>query len=302
MAGYRFFRRNQAANGFGILMYHRITDIIPGKPTPTWNVTPKRFYAQLRGLLSRGYTPRALRDVLSMHIAGRPIPPRTFVVTFDDGYANNFLQATPILKKLGVPATVFLATAYLDSRTPFPFDDWSAAGSSNVPEDSWRPLTTDECRAMSADGLIEIGAHTHSHGDFRNRPDELRNDLEICKRELASRFGIESPTFAFPYGTRKLGFSGPQLSSVVQQVGMQCSLTTESELVTPNCNPFDWGRFTAEGHDTAATLSVKLDGTFQKLRQLWGKLRDSFSSRSQEHCESSSEISHSHSLETVQTP
>ena len=47
---------------------------------------------------------------------GLPIPRKTFVVTFDDGYVNNLTQALPILTRLGVPATVFVATAYLDSQ------------------------------------------------------------------------------------------------------------------------------------------------------------------------------------------
>lgn len=277
--GLRAITGSRPAGGFGILMYHRVADPIPGVAAPTWNVSPARLRRQLRGLRRRGFTPRHLSDVLTMHEAGASIPPRTFVVTFDDGYANNLLAAAPILRELGVPATVFLATAYLDSSEPFPSDDWSAAGSHDVPAEAWRPLTTDECREMALDGLIELGAHTHTHADFRDRPDALYDDLLICREELRSRFGINNPTFAFPYGTRSLGFSGPLLAEAVRRAGLRCSLTTESELVLPATSPFDWGRFTAEETDTAATLAAKLDGWYERLRKVWRRCRYPFEER-----------------------
>lgn len=251
---------------FGILMYHRVCPETPGVPTPTWNVTPARFRRQLCGLLKRGFRPVALRRVLQAHRDGRPVPERSFVVTFDDGYANNYEFAWPILSELKVPATIFLATAYLDSQRPFPFDDWSAAGSDAVLPESWRPLSTRECLEMRDGGLIELGAHTHSHRDFRGKPDELRADLRRCVATMRSQFDVERPTFAFPYGTKSLGFCGPVFARVVQEEDLVCSLTTEREVVRPGTSPFHWGRFTAERADTAATLAVKLSGWFETLR------------------------------------
>ena len=257
------------AGAFGILMYHRIAWQTPGIPCPTWNVTPEKFRAQMTGLLKRGYRAWPLRKVIDVHQSGEPIPRRTFVVTFDDGYANNFHHARPILKELGIPATIFLATAYLDSVDPFPCDDWSAAGSPDVPAESWQPLSTDQCREILDEGLMELGAHTHTHADFRNRPEALRDDLTVCLDLLRDRFGIETPTFAFPYGTKHLGFSGPLLSDAARDSGVRCSLTTESETVSPAADPFDWGRFTAEQSDTPSTLAAKLDGWYTLARRLW---------------------------------
>ena len=258
---------------FGILMYHRIAPAAPGLPKPTWNVPPERFRAQIAGLLRRGYEPWPLRKVLDWHHHQRPIPRTAFVVTFDDGYDNVFRNAWPVLRDLRVPATVFLATAYLNSDQPFPCDDWSLAGSHDVPASSWRPLTTGQCRAMAADGLIELGTHTHTHADFRNRPQALVDDLRASLDVLRDKFGLTDATFAFPYGTKHLGFSGPELSHAAREAGVLCSLTTEDELVTPGCDPFDWGRFTAEDTDTAATLSAKLDGWYTAARSLWRRIR-----------------------------
>lgn len=259
------FRHRQA---IGILMYHRVTEGANASTAPTWNVSPTTLREQLSGLIARGFQPWPLQRVLDYHRRDQSIPRTVFVVTFDDGYENNYTQAFPILQELKVPATIFLATAYLDSSSPFPSDDWPLAGDKSIPLDSWRPLTTDQCRTMQRSGLIELAAHTHSHADFRGRPDALYEDLLLNQAELAERFGITESTFAFPYGTRSTGFSGPLLAGAVKAAGLSCALTTESELVLPKSDPYDWGRFTAEEHDTGATLATKLSGWYSAIRHL----------------------------------
>lgn len=255
--------------GFGILMYHRITNPARGLETPTWNVTPKRFCSQIGGLLKLGYVPKPLSEVLKWHQSGRQIPTNWFVITFDDVYENVYTEAWPFLKEMQIPVTLFLATAYLDSTRPFPFDDWIHRGQDGVSETHWKPIATWQCREMQRSGLVELGAHTHTHDDFRGRPEDLYHDLQICKAELLDRFGIDNPTFAFPYGTRSLGYSGPVLAAAVRRAGLPCSLTTEDEQVLPHSDPFDWGRFTAEEYDTPRTLAAKLDGWFTSFKSLW---------------------------------
>ena len=175
---------------FGILMYHRIAEEPIGRPKPTWNVRPRTLEQQLSGLIHRGWQAWPLAQVMECLRRDLRMPRKTFVVTFDDGYANVFTQAYPILTRLSIPATVFLATAYLDSTQPFPSDDWTAAGQPGVPSESWRPLTSNECVRLKANGLIELGAHTHSHADFRGQPDDLIEDLHQNLDVLRVRFGF----------------------------------------------------------------------------------------------------------------
>jgi len=261
-----FGPREQQA--FGILMYHRIANPPPGQPKPTWNVPPARFEKQLQGLLARGWQAWPLRQVLNCVERELPIPRKTFVVTFDDGYANNLIHAAPILTKLHVPATVFVATAFLDSKRPFPSDDWPAAGLPGVPSESWRPLTTEECRRMSASGLIELGAHTHTHADFRGREAALADDLRQNLAVLGERFGVEHPAFAFPYGTRSDGFVSTPLIQAAREAGVACALTTEADIVRAGESPFGWGRFETQDYDTSGTLAGKLGGWQSALRRL----------------------------------
>jgi peptidoglycan/xylan/chitin deacetylase (PgdA/CDA1 family) len=268
---------SRAAGGIGILMYHRVSDGCAGAPEPTFNVTPRRFREQLGELLARGFEAWPLDRILEHQRAARPVPPRVFAVTFDDGYECVDRDAWPVLRSLRVPATVFLATAFLDRDDPFPFDDWSARGSPRVAAQAWRPLRSEQCREMAADGLVELGAHTHTHADFRGRPPEFERDLARSVGVLADRFGVSAPSFAFPYGVRRLGYASPELVEAAKRTGVTCSLSTEAELVDPAGDPFTWGRFEIGGRDSGATIAARLDGWLDLLRavrhRLGGTLR-----------------------------
>jgi peptidoglycan/xylan/chitin deacetylase (PgdA/CDA1 family) len=258
----------QQDNPFAILMYHRVAAQTAGVAEPTWNVPPDRFRRQLEGLISRGYRPWSLRQALAHRRTGEPIPARTFVVTFDDGYESVYQNAWPILKELSVPATMFLVTAYLDTDRPFSFDDWTMAGSACVPAAAWKPLTTAQCVEMARQGLVELGSHTHTHADFRGRPEEFRRDLARSLEVLRNSFGVERPTFAFPFGQ----FDN-DLIAVSRASGVLCALTAEQELVAPHSDSFTAGRIYVDGGDTAARLAWKLNGWYTTLRAIGRWLR-----------------------------
>jgi peptidoglycan/xylan/chitin deacetylase (PgdA/CDA1 family) len=251
------------ANGcFGILMYHRVAEQLRGIPVPTWNVTPKKFEEQLSGLVASGFRAIALRDLVEVVRRGESIPHRTFVVTFDDGYENVYLEAWPILKSLQIPATIFLATSYLDSDAPFPFDDWQEAGAANVPKTTWRPLTTAQCLEMSESGLIELGAHTHTHSDSHGDPVAFEEDLRACMAVLQDRFAVAEPTFAFPFGK-----SSGALIDTAKRLGVLCALTAKPQVVRSDSDNHSWGRFEVMQADTAMTLASCLDGRYEMMWQ-----------------------------------
>jgi peptidoglycan/xylan/chitin deacetylase (PgdA/CDA1 family) len=262
------WRGPRVPGAFGILMYHRTAPLAIRRGAPAWNVTPERFAAQIEGLLQAGYQAWPLRKALAYSCCGRPVPRNVFVITFDDGYESVYCWAWPILKQLNVPATVFLATAYLDSQAPFPFDTWAVDHQQGLPAETYRPLSSRQCAEMLEDGHVDLGVHTHTHADFRGRPDALRQELLVSRDVVHARFGLADATFAFPYG-----FCDPALASAARQAGVLCGLTTRSELVVPRSNPQEWGRFTAEQHDTAATLSGMLDGWYGLARDAWLHLR-----------------------------
>lgn len=280
---------SRTGDRLGILTYHRIASHIPGLPAPLHNVTPNRFCRQIRGLLDRGFQFWSLKRALEHRRTGAAFPPHTALITFDDGFATVYSEAFRTLRELEVPATVFVNTAYLDSSAPFPFDAWGLAFHDQAPERSYRALTYEECREMLASGLIDIGAHTHTHADHRGDPEAFRLDLATSVDVIQSELHVQEVPFAFPFGGRHTGFASEELVEVARTTRVTCALTTEPVLVNRDSDPYCWGRFNAFPWDTATTLAAKLAGWYSwgpKLNRFAGRMVRAATQRSHNEIES----------------
>lgn len=261
------------SNGsLGILLYHRVAEAQAGVAPPTMNVGPARFRTQVEHLLDAGYSFLPVGEVVRRALAGEPMPARLAVLTFDDGYLNFHRNVWPVLSALNVPATVFVATAYVDDTAPFPFDDWGLRYQEQTPPVAWQPLTWAQCREMERSGLVEIGSHTHTHRNLRGRPEEFAEDLKTSLRLLERHLGPGPRTFSFPFGSVRRGFAGPELVEAAKACGVTCSLTTEIELVDPSSSQFGWGRLEVGEHDTGAVVQAKLRGWYAWM----GTAREAF--------------------------
>jgi peptidoglycan/xylan/chitin deacetylase (PgdA/CDA1 family) len=154
--------------------------------------------------LKRHYECITLAELCDRLCKGVPIRRRCAVVTFDDGYRDNFTQAMPELLAAGVPATFFVATGFISTSEVFPHDlraaaqDYLPTSAANFPK-----LTWDDLRAME-DGGLEIGSHTVHHTDLGAADEatvaaELTASLATIRRELADR----PRAFSFPWGHPK---------------------------------------------------------------------------------------------------
>lgn len=185
-----FFKRaglHPATAGRGpvVLMYHSITPG-NGRPDSDWSVSERAFIAQLDLLKSEGWTAVCVRDLLQADI----LPPRTVVITFDDGFADNFEHGFRHLRERGMKATWFVVTRDI-GRT----SSWTDRG---VPARAM--LTADQLKVMAISGM-EIGAHTRTHArlvelDAARRLDEI----EGSKKDLEDMLGQAVGSFAYPYG------------------------------------------------------------------------------------------------------
>ncbi|MBO9542510.1 polysaccharide deacetylase family protein [bacterium] len=99
-----------------VLMYHRIHE-----EPDVLNISPERFAAQMR-LLRECFSPISLSELVAHLHWGRPLPPDAVVVTFDDGYRDNYTHAFPILKAYDIPATFFVTTGMIGERRHFWWD------------------------------------------------------------------------------------------------------------------------------------------------------------------------------------
>lgn len=165
-----------------LLIYHQIG----AGHRREMNVTQGAFTRHLEWLHAHG-------QVVSLEQAIQEIPlatsPSTFVLTFDDGYRDMYDQAFPVLRRLGLPFTLYLTTDPVESARPLNSDRAS------------HPLTWDQVREMDASGLMTIGNHTHTHRDLRGLSyDEVVADLDEADRLIEARLGRKPRHFAYPWG------------------------------------------------------------------------------------------------------
>jgi peptidoglycan/xylan/chitin deacetylase (PgdA/CDA1 family) len=118
--GYRLLRRRMVKWSACVLVYHRVGDTCEF-PSDVGLTATGDFEKQLI-YLRRRYRLMSLGELGSAIATGATIPVDAAVVTFDDGYRDNYLNAYPLLKKHGVPATIFLATGHVDDGTPYWWD------------------------------------------------------------------------------------------------------------------------------------------------------------------------------------
>ena len=108
-----------------VLAYHRIYDIVDESSFPfdpeLISANTEAFAWQME-FVRRHFSPISFGELLEALDHGTPLPPRSLIVTFDDGHLDNYTNAFPILKSLGVPASIFLSTAYVGGQGTFWFD------------------------------------------------------------------------------------------------------------------------------------------------------------------------------------
>jgi len=161
-----------------ILVYHHV---VPGHPDSVLFVTPESFEQHLGYLNDNGYRGVSFDDLADCLEFGVPLPDRPVIITFDDGWENQFQYAFPLLQKYGFGATFFVVTDYVD-RPNF--------------------MTTDELKTMISAGMT-IGSHSRSHPPLSaiGNPLRLKDEIAGSKAWLEERLGVPVDAFAYPYGS-----------------------------------------------------------------------------------------------------
>lgn len=115
-------RARRGTAGLPVLTYHRVGEIPPGYlfDPDVIDVTPSEFDAHLK-IIGRYFSVIGI-DELVAHFAGVPLPPNPLMITFDDGYADNYHAALPILQRHGLKATFFITTDFIEDRRIFWWD------------------------------------------------------------------------------------------------------------------------------------------------------------------------------------
>lgn len=229
-----------------ILGYHGIADVPLAQDTSRLQVGPAKFERHVELLSQADFRFMTLSEAADELGGGRPRPGNA-VITFDDGLRNNYTTALPILSRLRIRATVYVASDFIGGYSP-----WASPGAGG------EMLNEEDIQALAAVGW-EIGAHTLSHPDMTSLDyDQCRAEIEGSRRRLETIVGLPVDTFAYPFG-----LYGAETVRAVQDAGMRAAVTTGSGL----WDRWQLTRAMVSNGDPYAIVALKmLDGYAPLLR------------------------------------
>ncbi|MBI4801140.1 MAG: polysaccharide deacetylase family protein [Elusimicrobia bacterium] len=205
-ARWTWWRRKAA--GLPVLVYHKIGRAPAGSRLGSLWVTPEKFRAQVVWLLNHGYTTLLFSDLRKAHKGGKKLPEKAVLITFDDGYENNYAEAYRILKELNARGNIFAV--------------YNAIGKANLwhnpAGEPWINMADLEMlRKMLSSGVIELGSHTMNHPDLEKLPfEDAAWEIAESRKQLQAALGTEICAFAYPYGA---GAGNPALRESVFKAG-----------------------------------------------------------------------------------
>ncbi len=242
--------------GLKVLCYHKIGVPPRGSKLGELWVSPEKFRAQIKFLLKNGYTTLLFSDLKKLRAAGTALPEKSVLITFDDGYENNYLDAWPILRELGAKANIFVVF-----NTIGKVNLWH-----NPASEPWVNMATlEQLREMQDSGVMEYGSHTMNHPHLSAlKPEDAAWEMTESKRQLESAFAREMCAFAYPYGD---GAYAPEIRKKALEAGYIFDFSFRQ-----GKTPWPWERETAtidrlfiRGGDNNWDLSLQLSRGASRL-------------------------------------
>lgn len=270
-----------------VLCYHRVLDADDPARSRTHPamVTSKHVFEQQMETISREFQPITLHEALDWLNGRTPIPPRAVLVTFDDGWADTYTNAFPVMRYLGIAGVVFLATGFVgtDNRqwTDAIYESVAARAGPAVAAREVEQLKSvpsslrsdflssfgliapsrlehspnldwPQIKEMAAHGF-EFGSHTRTHLILPDEPEEdIVRELQLSADDIAVRLARRPAAFAYPDGRYDA-----RTARLVQNAGYAVAFTTDENLVTRQSPRFALPRLCI--HDG---VSAALDGRF----------------------------------------
>ncbi len=233
-----------------ILCYHNVVPQCDIGGDPGLHLASARFRQQLL-LLSRCYTVVPLREFSSRLRAGRSIR-GVAAITFDDGYDGVFETAWPILRGLGLPATVFIPTGRHAQTEGFWWDQAvvTGRGESTYRQAAW------PCIAQAAAEGCEIGVHSSTHRVLTQLSDEeLQAETLGSRRQLAELTGVDANSFSYPYG-----LFDARVRAAVYRAGYETAVTLDFGLNGITADPLALRRMNVPASISAPAFEAWLAG------------------------------------------
>jgi len=226
-----------------ILMYHMVRQTDDPKEK-RYCCHPDAFKQLMAHLKKAGYQVIGLDDLINSINNGTSLPQKSIAITFDDGFADNYENAFPVLQEYGFPATVFVVSR-LVGRT----NEW-------MQEEGFparKLLGWKELKEISENG-ITIGSHTTTHASLIDiEKKSAMHEIINSKSELEDALGKSVLYFAYPYGR-----FNQQIEELVAEAGYLGACSTRSGFNSVHVSPFALRRIEVYGTDTLWNFIWKL--------------------------------------------
>jgi len=247
-----------------VLMYHHVN---PGGNFI--NVTPQRFESHMEYLSRHGFTTLDTAEFMDILNARKMPPEKPVVITFDDGWLDNWLFAFPVLKRYGFKAVIFVITGLVPEKGRRRKADEGTA-SALPPHDQCKKIVEEglavdvmmsweEIREMVSSGLVDIQSHTRTHrrydklyNDRAERMDIVKEELRISKETIEEKLCRQCHAICWPFGIYDESYV-----EAAQSEGYRMMFTTERGTNTQLTEPWRIRRITI-GDIGPSTLGKKL--------------------------------------------
>lgn len=237
-----------------ILMYHIVAEPLSGQEA-RFCCTPRRFEAQMRHLRSAGMRLLTLDEIADALDGRAEWPNEGVAVTFDDGFADTFANALPVLARYRIPATMFALSDRIGAG-----NDWMSAR--GFP--ARRLMSAAELKEMAAAG-ITIGSHTRTHPRLPELdPEQKQDEIRGSRTRLEDLLGRRVDHFAYPYGLFDEG-----ARRAIEAAGYRSACSVRSGFNGPGADRFLLRRVEVFGGDTLWQFRQKLKFGANRVSRLY---------------------------------
>jgi peptidoglycan/xylan/chitin deacetylase (PgdA/CDA1 family) len=232
-----------AMNRVVILMYHIVAEPLSAQEA-RYCCAPRHFEKQMRHLRESGVRLLTLEEIADAFDGRDRWPEAGVAVTFDDGFADTFANALPVLVKHRIPATMFAVADRVGAT-----NDWMSRR--GFPQR--RLMSASELREMAAAG-VAIGSHTRTHPRLPELDaDAKRDEIRVSKARLEELIGRRVTAFAYPYG-----LFDEDARLAVQEAGYRAACSTRSGFNDPEVDRYLLRRIEVYGRDNLWQFRQKL--------------------------------------------
>jgi len=227
-----------------VLYYHKIDYPKKDAVYKGLYVTPKQFKTQVSLLKFLGYETISPNDILSFVKGHKISVKKPLLITFDDGYENNFLNAYPVLKAAGFTAVIFISAGFIGKKNTVSDER------EKVREDF---LNKSEIKALFKDGFF-IGSHGINHYYLDSLEEGvLAGELIASKAYLENIISAPVDFFSYPFGAYS-----PKVMRAVKKTGYLGAFTTVRGKVGVGDNSYELKRIPVNGYNNIFNFLYKI--------------------------------------------